>query len=629
MTQDDMMSSEAGIKYQLAALYNMIPMDAFSSADQSTFLRSNGRVSTRVGYGRNITGWWSYGNLRHVNLFIEGLPAVLEKKVINQDTYNTLVGEAKFIRAYFYFAGVRNVGGMPILTKTLDNEEITIDDEGNITNENLFIPRSTEKETWDFVLAELDEAAKLLPETISGGELRANKYVALALKSRVALWAASVAKYWETRPLDASYTAVKKDLTKMYAKDANGYYQQCIDAAAQVINSGKYKLYGFSGSRVDPETAAKNLSDLFQSIKGGEYIFGKTYKTGVNNADNGVESWAPYQTNQDWNIGNGALTANMADAYADMGPNGETIKGAIKTNVKGEDYVLGDPYTDPAQISNILDDLVRYDTVDGPFVNKDARFKAWVIWPGSTFRGMTMNMQAGMIKPDKTVLCCANPTTGGNAPVVFNGATYYPYGVGSSSNADYSAFYMANVDYNSTNAFEFCFGTKKYLNPETKASYTQSPWYDIRYAEVLLNYAEAVAESGLGDKALAQKCLNDVHMRAGFAGDLALTVDNVLDEVRAEFMLENHWQGVLQRRRAYYNSDLTAEQNKLEGNGNKHTFLPMVDLSGSEVKYVFPRALPFWSRTSTGTLNFRVQNDSYYGAISNYGKNKIDNNNTK
>lgn len=615
MTGEDLMKSENGVQGRLATLYSYIPMGAFSTDDRNTFLAS-GRLGNVQAYRYVPNGWWNYTQMRTINKFIEDLDAVLEKGIITQASYNTYKGEAMFVRAYCYFGGVKMYGGMPIVDRVLDSEYNGTDNAG------LYIPRSTEKETWDWIIAQLDEAANLLPETIIGGELRANKYVAYALQSRVALYAASVAKYWNNKALDSGYQAVQQKLSYMDASMADAYYQKCMEASAKVINSGRYQLYGANPGSI--AEAKQNLIDMFQSIKYDEYIFGRTYNTGVSTADNGIEGWAPSQVTTGYQTSTGAVTLNMVDSYATIGANGQTVKGKIQTLENGsEDYCLEDPYTSSTQLPNVIANLKRYNSIDEPFINKDARFQAWVVWPDDTFRGNVIKMQAGMINPDGSINLL--PST--NDPVQFNGSDYYPYGGPGNTTTSFSAFWQLNNP-NGVNSFEYCFGTKKFLNQQTKPAYTQSPWYDIRYAEILLNYAEAAAESGKGDQALAKKCLNDVHQRAGFAADLDLTVDNILNEVKCEFFAENHWQSVLHRRRAFYTQgdDIT----NLEGIGKKMTLLPLVDLSGAEAKWVFVRALPYYSSTNqAGQLTFRVNPDNYYQSIPNYGDNHLTNNNTK
>ena len=216
MTAENLLSSEAGLKGLLANLYGNIPMGAFSSGDNSTFFANSSRSTPSYGTG-GINSWWSYGNMRSINKFIEALDSAVEKKIITEDNYKTYKGEALFIRAYCYFGGVTAYGGMPIVETSLDDKY-----DGK-ENAGLYIPRSTEKATYDWIIAQLGEAASLMPEVNNGGNMRANKYAALALQARVALQAASISKYWNLKELNPAYVAVARDLTKMKAEYADEF----------------------------------------------------------------------------------------------------------------------------------------------------------------------------------------------------------------------------------------------------------------------------------------------------------------------------------------------------------------------------------------------------------------------
>ena len=356
MTGEDLMKSENGVLGRLANLYSYVPMGVFSTDDRNTFLAS-GRLGNKMAYRNVVNGWWDYTQMRSINKFIVDLDDAVKKGVISEEASNVYKGEAMFIRAYCYFGGVKAYGGMPIVDKVLDDQY----DGGE--NKGLYIPRSTEQATWDWIINELEAAAALLPESISGGELRANKYVCYALESRVALYAASVAKYWANKSLDNGYQAVQQKLSYMDASMANGYYQKCIDAAEKVINSGHYSLHGLNKNSTADKKAA--LIELFQAIQYDEYIFGKTYNTGVTTLDNGIEGWAPSQVTTGYQTSTGAVTLNMVDAYATIGANGKTIKGQIQTLVSGsEDYCLEDPYKVPTQLTNIMGNLKRYNSLD-------------------------------------------------------------------------------------------------------------------------------------------------------------------------------------------------------------------------------------------------------------------------
>ena len=611
---ENMVGTEAGLLSLLANLYSGMPINAFSTGDMNQMF-ANGARST-PGYGNSTAGFWSYGTIRSINKFLEALDEAHEKGIIDEATKDAFRGEGLFIRAYCYFAQVRNFGGIPIVDHSLDDQY------GINDNEGLYFPRSTEKESWDWVIDQLQQAADLLPVS-QAQEMRVNKYTALGMKARAALWAASESKYWNRAPINSSYVAVQKKLTYMESSYADAYYQQAIDAAAAVINSGAYNLYKADPKSIDE--AITNLTDLFQTYKKEEGLLGKSYVNGDATTGNGCNGWAPNQCVTGY-TGTGAgsytLTLNLADEYDyyASADNRSRKDGKIQTlNSGDENAYMNDPEAE--MTADKVASYKKYDSVQEPFLLKDARFQAWVIYPGADFRGVTIHMQGGYVDTDGTVHVYPDE----NKAISKNGVNYYPYGGEGENN---SAFYRLKSDINSNNRSFYCFTPRKYLDQKANNPNTQSPWYDLRYAEVLLTYAEAVAESGKGDKALAAKCLNDVRHRAGFTDDIALTVENVLHEWKVEFTTENKWSDVLYRRRAFYNPDNTPTYE--EGSvGHKLTLIPMVDLSGASAKYIFLRALPY-SATSkfqsySGTLRFMPE--SYYGTIPNHANNRIEENN--
>lgn len=509
---------------------------------------------------------------------------------------------------------------MPIVDRVLDDEY-----KGDGVNAGLYIPRSTEKDTWDWILAQLDEAASLLPET-APEEMRVSKYTAYALKARVALWAASESKYWNRAQLDGSYQAVKEKLSYMEESYADSYYQTAIDAAYEVIKSGHYGLEGANPSTV--EDATTNLINLFQNYSTLEGLLGKSYKSGNLTTGNGMESsqggnWgAPAQVAAGWRTGVYSYTLNYADEFDYYDTDRSSIDGTIKTKVDGDEttYFRNDTPTEFKTGDNSK--YIKYDNVSDPFVDKDARSQAWIVYPGATFRNTVIHYQGGMIMPDGT----PNIYPATNDGVEFNGTVYYPYGGEAEQN---SGFYELPGNINNNNRTAYCFQNKKYLDQTAYNTVTQTPWYDLRYSEVLLTYAEACVESGLGDAALAKQYLNEVRHRAGFTDDIDLTLENVLHEWKVEFAAENKWQSVLWRRRAYFNGT-----DVYDGEGavpEKLTLIPLVDLSGSEAKYIFLRSLTSFDEVSQNPAGFhpQVRPEDYYSAIPNYSNNHLINNNTK
>ena len=172
----------------------------FNAKDQHTTFASYSKAND---YDIAVTGFWNYTKMRSINQFIQKIDVALEMNAINQATRDQMLGEALFARAYCYFAMVRKYGGVPIVTEPLDDKY-----DGD-QNEGLYVPRSTEKETWDFVISELDKAAELLPDEPKGGKYRATKWAALGLQSRVALYAATLSKYWNDATIPSSYKSVQ------------------------------------------------------------------------------------------------------------------------------------------------------------------------------------------------------------------------------------------------------------------------------------------------------------------------------------------------------------------------------------------------------------------------------------
>jgi starch-binding outer membrane protein, SusD/RagB family len=147
-------------------------------------------------------GFDQYASIRQCNLIIEKVTA--STGILEEDKPR-LIGEAEFLRAYINYFLVKKFGHFIKVDKVLTPEE------------NLKLPLATIKECYDFVLADLDDAAAKLPDDAEKG--RACKSAAWALKSEVALQA-------------AAYVGTDK-LT---------YYTAAKNACESIINAGKYVL---------------------------------------------------------------------------------------------------------------------------------------------------------------------------------------------------------------------------------------------------------------------------------------------------------------------------------------------------------------------------------------------------
>ena len=609
MSESDLTSSETGLTRLLASIYGYIPYDAFGTMDKSTVDATDAHSTS---YGINRSGDWNYTQIRSVNQLLIQIPDAYERGVISEEVRDAMLGEVHFVRGYIYFGMVRRFGGVPIVTEPLDDKY-----DGGEDVSGLYVPRSTEKDTWDFVIDEFETAANLLPATRSDGEYRATKYAAYALEARVALFAASVSKYWGKAPIDNGYVAVSKGLTKMVAADANAYYKKAIDAADKVISSGMYRLYGGTNP-ASVDAAKKNLQELFLARHDEEFIFGRSYKTGQPTASNGFDYGnSPHQVHADgggWQFGRYCVTLDLVDAFDDYvnpASNRSRTDGTVKTRNDGvEDaYVINLGQDKQAGFSTETD-YIKYDDLAAPFANKDARFQAHVVYPGATFRNEKILIQGGVIDSK------GNAKFYGEKDVAYEagGQKYYMYG--DPNEANFSGFYSMN-DSNGGNWYNTGFGIAKFLDPAQAQQYTTNPWPDIRYAEVLLTYAEAVVESGQGDQAKAKQYLNDIRHRAAFTDNVELTLENVLHERRVELAFENDLPYTLLRRREFVFG---------ANNGvRKHALVPTLDLRDGTPKYIFVRANVIHGDVNMSNNGLYINDYRlYYDSIGTWSKDNIE-----
>ncbi len=186
-------------------------------------------------------------NTGHVNLDISRLDPDKQVEYANSlKDIRMWRAEARFLRAYFHFELLKRYGPIPIVTSTLSIN-------GNYEN----TPRPTMKEVVDFIAKECDIAADTLELTpwrnVNDAFGRATKGAALALKSRLLLYAAS--------PLYVDFG----DTNEANKPTDVALWKSAADAAKAVIDLNQYEL-------------ASSYADLFKNdFQNKEYIFVRRY----------------------------------------------------------------------------------------------------------------------------------------------------------------------------------------------------------------------------------------------------------------------------------------------------------------------------------------------------------------
>ena len=567
--QDDaIFNSESGITSYMTTLYYDLPIEDFRYTQQGFNVSGKGQgrlpnvsgeamcsssddIST-IGDG-TWWGCWDYGKIRRVNYFLKNFPAY-KSNFQNTVLADAWMGEAHFIRAYCYFAMVKRYGGVPILREPQEYV-------GDI--ESLKVPRDTEKACYDFIAEDLDEAFRLLPDNEEIlGKGRATKYAALALKSRAMLYAGSIARYGTV------------DLNGLVGIDralANDYFELAYKAVKELEKSKRFSLYRKNSDK------EKNFAELFLAEDSPENIFCKYFQRNVN-AHGWDVYFVPYQYR-----GNG-FSSNMNPTLEFV----EMFEHKDGTPANFAERAKDTYFDDPSEL----------------FQNMDARFGGSIIYPNAIFKGEPCSIQKGLIIEDGSKK--ENATNYEEAVYTANDGQVYHI-VGKSGSGNYSG--------NMTGFF-----MRKYLNenmPQSEVieNYSEQHWIEFRYAEALLNGAEAAVEMGqhLDDALL---WINDIRSRANIK-QLSLsdlTVDKVRHERRIELAFENHTYWDLRRWRI---ADKEIETKQYTGlcpyfdiNKQKYIF---EEVAANKYYYTFDVKM-YYERIPDGEIakNEKLKQNPYY-----------------
>lgn len=493
VTEDDIFASKEAIVSHLARLYWRCPMEDFDwpSAYAGFSLHTDEMVNCtqdQNGYDPGNYQWFGdgYVAIRYMNNFIHKFPS--STAYVDQAEKEDVLGQVYWLRAYTYMALARRYGGVPILTEV---QELTDDPT------DLYIARSKEEEVFNLIQSDLDIATSKLSDNTS--PYKANKWSALAFKSNAMLYGASLANFSDQVYEGGLYQGGLLGISKAKAKE---YYEKARDAARQVIESGKYELYDYSGETYEGKIA--NYENLFfdESTTNKERIMVRAYHypDRVHRFDERV---TPYS----FRAGSGYSSRRCPPLSAvEKFEYVNNRDGSIRVNGEGLSESEALVVTDPVLL----------------FTNKDPRFIHNVLYPGSPWR-------------DNKVEVFVNTIQGGVATGKFG-----KDGIGQPE-ATSTGFYLAK------------WLQRKPARPFNEGS--DVDWQIIRYAEVLLNYAEAcfeLSEMGEGGKDEALKYVNMIRKRAGIQELGAITREDIRKERFYELYAEGHRYWDLKRWRIFH-----------------------------------------------------------------------------
>ncbi|MFT3903010.1 MAG: RagB/SusD family nutrient uptake outer membrane protein [Niabella sp.] len=201
-----------------------------------------------------------YKQIRAVNQYLKHAPTL----PFAQSLIKRTVGEARFLRAWYYFNLLKHYGGVPLVGDTLfaGDDQITIG-------------RNSFEECVDYIVSECDAAAAALPVRQQGLEYgRAGAGSCYALKSRVLLYAASPL-FNGDNSYNASLSEPLRSVVGYKTADPNRW-KKAADAARAVLSLGAFELHNttttLAGTTVSP------FQSLFTLRVNNEYLFARMQK---------------------------------------------------------------------------------------------------------------------------------------------------------------------------------------------------------------------------------------------------------------------------------------------------------------------------------------------------------------
>ncbi|MET1057228.1 MAG: RagB/SusD family nutrient uptake outer membrane protein [Pedobacter sp.] len=477
-------------------IYNGLSLGGFaeqmlsSVSDESLFTHPNRGIDLVNASTINPTtlGWvddsWSYNlmynRIRACNITIEKLSGT-DNAITDQQLKNQLLGEAHFLRAYFYQQLLRYQGSVPLVTKSY-----ALDDD-------FTVKRATYEDCVNLIVKDCDEAIPLLRgKTLPSG--RTSSVAAMALKARVLLYAASdlhdIPTAKSRSPIISGYA--NPEYLGYLSGDRSARWKAALDAAKAVIDAGSgYKLN--LSAKVSLEEGRANYKSIamgggskaagIDAAAASELILGRYFidlsdmRYGRANGPNGYHNWA-----------------------------GNTPVGLLV-----DDYEMADgtafSWTNPMQKA-------------APYQNRDPRLYATILYDGAGWK--PRDKVSGNVDPANQIQTGAYDLLEGSNVITLSGLDTRGSSI-ENWNGSWTGYY-----------------TQKFIDPDPNivdANQPQFvPWPFFRYTEAVLNYIEASIE--LGQLPDAILWLNRIRFRAGMPALTASSQSALREVYRHERRIE-------------------------------------------------------------------------------------------
>ena len=437
----------------------------------------------------NWITWSLYQNIKNVNIFLANVDNVPAETSNDETLLARMKGEAHFLRAFNYANLLRSYGGVVLVEEPFELGE-----------DFLTVERSTIDQTLAFVLADCDKAIAALPEKETMEQGRATKGAAAALKSRILSWSTGILMnggYEASNPL----VSFQSGSRTQRLKDAK--------AAAKAVMDGNHGYYALAGTTDDPpaemtEGVVMEYADNFFNIfnQKGEWndgtIWGIQHLQSQGNTTTQNRWWGP----------------NGYHNWGNNGPNEPVVRKfemANGTAFQFDEYDPGNEFVREATAAELEAEPER-----NPYVGREPRFYATVLFDGAKWMDRPSDGQ-------------------GIDPIGVAQTGYYIAAGDTTAGLDTRQSIIE-----SWNGTKNGYYLKKYQDPATVGQHfnNENAWIEMRYAEVLLDYAEACIELGGENLQPGLDALNMVRNRAGLPDRVTTDQAQAREWYRKERQLE-------------------------------------------------------------------------------------------
>lgn len=455
----------------------------------------------QLGYFMNDAhgGWllWRnlYSNIQNLNTILARVDDTPVKTKVEEALRTQIKGEAYFIRALMYTHLLLVHGGVVLTDKPY-----------KLNDDFYSIKRSSISDTKDFILNDVARAIEFLPAKMEQG--RATRAAAAAIKSRMLLFCAS--------ELSNGGYSPDNELVSFPAGSRKALLEAARDAAKDIMD-GTYGRFSLVGNTSEPtlpltEQQIQAYADTYFNIfnqKGewnSETIWGiqfplKEGKVNQVNLWNGPNGYHNYGNNEpvEWSVRSFEMADGSKFVWDAENPGNDTLRQATAAQLAANPLL-------------------------SPYNGREPRFYATVLFHGAPWQQRPSD--AAAFDPDNRIQTGHFYNLDGT---IARRGIDTRQGSIDSWNGTKSGYYM-----------------KKFMDPETVGQYynNTNTWVEYRYAEILLNYAEACIE--LGDDINLQNglvALNQVRNRAGLPGRKTTDQSEAREFIRHERAIELFGEG--------------------------------------------------------------------------------------